>query len=221
MTFSTLSYLCQNILDNIKTKRPTDDAVENISDAKEFLRQLEELKATVSNDVETLAAAINEHEREAKVSEKVESCGKFFEGVYDDELKTLKKTIVSELSDVLRVASLKTYPEGGYKNAKVGVAALFVALHQETTIELDYELAKTSDKTFVVDRFGIDDYRLEYKCDYGSEGIYLDLYLCEHNDEPKYHVATIKTLRDDDEAFRAMNALGCEYRLAFHHFPQF
>lgn len=176
-----------------------------------MIGRLHSLAEDCLRKADEIEARTKELELDAKLWAKVRDAKNCFDiNRQDDE--SLGE-VVSDLKTVVDVMTKKTL------ESYVSASALFVALRQPTDVELEYELAHAG-RCFYFTRRGLEKHELKWECDFGaSEGIYLVLYLVGEENKTPNKFATIKTLKEDDDSFRKMCALGAEYALAFRKFP--
>lgn len=187
------------------------DALKAQDDAEVICEKLSLLQNFCEDRKEKFEELIQKRRRGEELAEQVGKCCACLGAWTPNDPKLLDVVFDLKQLDAIR--------NGEIEQAFVGLPALFVLLRQPSDVELDYELVSKSDKRFAATKRGIDDVVLRWECDFGgSEGIYIDLYLDYYdadNKKSRADFATIKTLKDDDDSFREMCALGCEYAIAF------
>ena len=99
--------------------------------------------------------------------------------------------------------------------------------------ELVWEMVKENDETITdfidyalpagqTDELRTYEFRFDARLDHGSEGIYLDIFICiwdeEKRSEDRYKFGTVKTLEDDDVAFEKMGAIFGRFMACMNQF---
>lgn len=183
--------------------------LKKLDNAEELCEKLALLQNFCEDKIEKLEELIQKENREKELVELVGKCRAPL-GAWDPNDPKLRDVV----SDLKRIDALKN---GELSSAPVGLPAIFVLLRQPAEVELDYELVRKNDKRFTATKYGFEDVFLRWECDFGgNEGIYLDLYFDYYdadNKRSRVDFASIKTLKEDDDSFRDMCALGCEYAI--------
>lgn len=204
-----------NILSAIKESSGGLTSIELIDST---LLLLDELEEVVENDVDDIRERLEDMKKDAKIVEMVENVKDAFDARLRDKLVE---------DSIERLKALKNRESD--ETVELTNEAIFAAIHQdvddrETVFE---EVNHLDDKVWTANRFGvahqidnIEDLELVYEVTKNNECWSRDLDLFIKQGKTRHPLATIRFKGYDNEAFRKISAIGCEYSIAFDHFNE-
>ena len=203
-----------NIISAIKESEIKSDDLETINST---LLLLDELEEVVENDFDDIRERLEDVKKDAEIFAKVEAVKDAFDARIRDKL-------VEDSIDRLKIYKNREHDDV----VELTNEAIFAAIHQdyddlETVFE---EVNNLDDKVWTANRFGVatrvdgsEDLVLSYEVT-KEECWYRDLNLFIRQDKTRYPLATIRFKGYDNDTFRKISAIGCEYAIAFDHFNE-